>query len=275
MEKKYHFFYTKASLLFLTVGLCHANVVAPHDKCEVHLVGAEKKHSLPKHSLLAVALTESGYSSNGKLRPHPWTICKEGKTYYYKTRAEAVKAAQQFIRQGHRNLDFGCMQINYRHHGDKFKSVADMFEPQKNVSYAAAYLAKVIKKKPNWREAIAYYNSSNPLYQVPYRKKVLAYYDKIRKGDFADLVGSSVRLAVNNKPQPKRPAVSTKIVSLDTLSKLGKRLYASISSQNSLMLRTLAETKYKATREANESQVVEAQKRVRTITRHKARLSVS
>lgn len=45
------------------------------------------------------------------------------------------------IGQGAGNLDIGCFQLNYRWHGAAFASLADMFDPDRNATYAADYLA--------------------------------------------------------------------------------------------------------------------------------------
>jgi len=42
--------------------------------------------------------------------------------------------------RGAKLIDIGCMQINQHWNGSHIRSVAEMFDPEQNVEYAASYL---------------------------------------------------------------------------------------------------------------------------------------
>jgi soluble lytic murein transglycosylase-like protein len=56
-------------------------------------------------------------------------------------------------------IDVGCMQINHRFHGARFASVAQMFEPSRNVAYAADFLRMLRGREKNWTLAVARYHA--------------------------------------------------------------------------------------------------------------------
>ncbi len=51
------------------------------------------------------------------------------------------------------------MQINFRYHGAKFGSVAAMFDPARNVDYAAQFLRDLKTREGTWTLAVARYNA--------------------------------------------------------------------------------------------------------------------
>ena len=73
---------------------------------------------------------------------------------------------------GRRNIDIGCFQINHRWHGDRFGSVADMFDPLINARYAAAFLAELHSRTGDWLLAVGAYHSGTPGLAERYRAKV-------------------------------------------------------------------------------------------------------
>ncbi|MEY8882549.1 hypothetical protein [Donghicola sp. XS_ASV15] len=44
---------------------------------------------------------------------------------------------------GTTSIDVGCMQVNYRWHGEGFSSLEDMFDPAANTAYAAEFLTRL------------------------------------------------------------------------------------------------------------------------------------
>jgi soluble lytic murein transglycosylase-like protein len=51
------------------------------------------------------------------------------------------------------------MQINQHWHGSHFRSVAEMFDPEQNVQYAASYLKSLYQDAGSWTVAVARYNA--------------------------------------------------------------------------------------------------------------------
>lgn len=140
---------------------------------------AERTRRFPKGLLYAIARIESGRkaSSSSAVTPWPWTVTVKGKGNYYASKQEAVKAIKQFQRDGHSNIDVGCMQVNLYHHGRAFRSVEEAIDPVNNVAYATEYLVVLYKRYRNWQEAIKYYHSSDPTKHDYYLARVRRTWD--------------------------------------------------------------------------------------------------
>ena len=152
--------------------------------CHSYVDETEKKLSIPKNTLKAIALTESGQYFKGKgIVAWPWSINVQGKGYIFPTKEKAVQAAHFLVRSGHTNFDMGCMQINYRHHGSAFKSLNDAFSPQQNVEYAGQFLKSLFDKNKSWEIAKAHYHSGNPEFYIPYLKLVANHFEKLNDTD--------------------------------------------------------------------------------------------
>lgn len=54
----------------------------------------------------------------------------------------AVKIVENLIEKGIRNIDIGCMQINYKVHGKHFRNIEEMFEPRNNVNSFSLFFEK-------------------------------------------------------------------------------------------------------------------------------------
>jgi hypothetical protein len=129
--------------------------------CERIAEVAAMDRGLPPHVLPAIARTESGYAPEGEARrAWPWTLNVQGKPHYFGSKSEALKHLQAVLADGIRNVDVGCMQINYRWHGEKFRSLDSMLDPAVNVAYAALYLESLERRTGSWDKAIQHYHSS-------------------------------------------------------------------------------------------------------------------
>ena len=51
------------------------------------------------------------------------------------------------------------MQINEKFHGSKFDSLSAMFDPARNVDYAARFLKELRSREATWTMAVARYNA--------------------------------------------------------------------------------------------------------------------
>jgi soluble lytic murein transglycosylase-like protein len=69
------------------------------------------------------------------------------------------------------------MQINQHWHGSHFRSVAEMFDPEQNVQYAASYLNSTLSRRGFLDVAVARYNAGpgNPQEQRTYVCAVIAH----------------------------------------------------------------------------------------------------
>jgi soluble lytic murein transglycosylase-like protein len=122
---------------------------------------ASRRHEVPLAVLYAVALTETG--QRGSLQP--WALNIEGAAVYADSADDGLRRLEGALRGGARLVDVGCMQVNYYYHHRQFRSLAEMFEPARNVDYAARFLKDLRKREPSWTLAVARYHagpSNNP-----------------------------------------------------------------------------------------------------------------
>jgi hypothetical protein len=143
--------------------------------CERAAVATEMAQRLPRAVLFSVAMVESGRfnTETHKTRPWPWTINAEGKSYYFKTKHDAIAMVKTLRKQGVRSIDVGCMQINLRYHPDAFTDLDAAFDPIVNVAYAADFLKRLHARSDSWPEAIAAYHSQTKTRSQPYFARVI------------------------------------------------------------------------------------------------------
>src|SRR3954471_22170311 len=85
--------------------------------CERAIVEGARREGVPEGVLHAISLTETGRSQNGRFRPWPWAINREGKGYWFANSDEALAFARESLAAGRTSFDVGCFQINYFWHG--------------------------------------------------------------------------------------------------------------------------------------------------------------
>ena len=140
--------------------------------CEREILAAAAKYDIPAGILYSVGLTETG--RKGSLQPYALNV--EGKAYFGGSREEALRTFEAARASGAKLIDLGCMQINHHFHGDQFASPAEMFDPHKNVEYAAAFLARLHARHETWTMAVARYHAgpNNDPAQKRYVCRVIA-----------------------------------------------------------------------------------------------------
>ena len=82
------------------------------------------------------------------------------------------------VSNGSKNIDVGCMQLNYRWHKGAFNSLDDMFDPEKNIQYAAKFVKELYGRHQNWEDVIKHYHSNKKKFNVPYYQKVSKVWNK-------------------------------------------------------------------------------------------------
>jgi soluble lytic murein transglycosylase-like protein len=133
---------------------------------------AAERYEVPLGVLYSVGLTETGNRSS--LQPYAMNI--EGRPYFAKSLTDALAEFESARAGGAVLIDVGCMQINHHFHGQEFASVAQMFEPRRNVDYAARFLKDLRQREGSWTLAVARYHAgpnNNPA-QKRYVCKVIA-----------------------------------------------------------------------------------------------------
>ncbi|SEH76031.1 Transglycosylase SLT domain-containing protein [Tardiphaga sp. OK245] len=123
--------------------------------CEREMARAARRHNVPLGVLFAVGLSETG--RKGVLNPYALNV--DGRTVLATDLRNAVARFAEEKSKGAKLVDLGCMQINHRYHGEKFPSVEAMFDPARNVDYAARFLKDLREREGNWTMAVARYNA--------------------------------------------------------------------------------------------------------------------
>lgn len=119
------------------------------------MLRASKIFDVPVAVLYAVGLTETG--RRGSLQPYAMNV--EGAAVFSASVTEALAKFDAARARGARLIDIGCMQINHHFHGRAFRDVREMFEPRRNVDYAARFLKELRARQPNWTLAVARYHA--------------------------------------------------------------------------------------------------------------------
>lgn len=160
---------------FLTLALLAlpAQAAQPGADCESLAERAGAEAGVPAGLMTAIARTEAGRGiGGGKVRAWPWTLNQGGKGSYHADHETALAAAQAVIDSGVRNLDLGCMQLNWRWHGQAFRDAAEMLDPAANTRYAAMFLAELARRNGSWARAVELYHSADPDRGPTYARKV-------------------------------------------------------------------------------------------------------
>lgn len=123
--------------------------------CEREMRAAADEFDIPLGVLYAVGMTESG----GKKGLQPLAMNIAGKPFVASTLAEALARFEDERVRGVKLIDLGCMQVNHHYHGEHFASVAEMFDPHKNVQYAAHFLNELHARHDTWTMAVARYHA--------------------------------------------------------------------------------------------------------------------
>lgn len=132
--------------------------------------------------MLAIARVETGRQHEGEIHPWPWAVNSAGEGKWFDSQAEAVAFAEAALAKGDRNFDVGCFQINLRWHSKGFASLEDMFQPEQNADYAAAFLAKLNESEGGWRAATAAYHSRTEALSSVYIEKVETVLASLKNG---------------------------------------------------------------------------------------------
>jgi soluble lytic murein transglycosylase-like protein len=134
--------------------------------CEREMTRAAALNGVPINVLYSVGLTETG--RRGELSPYDMNI--DGRDVHSATLAEAMASFARAKLEGAKLIDIGCMQINEHWHGADFTSLSEMFDPIRNVEYAARFLKTLRAEEGSWTLAVARYNAgpNNPAAERTY-----------------------------------------------------------------------------------------------------------
>ena len=157
------------SFFYLLAGALLAN---KYD-CIIAAKKYEEIYGIPENLLLSVSLTESGRKiKNGEFISWPWTINRKGKGKFFDNKVTAINYVKEYTKKGKKNIDLGCMQVNFMYHPNAFKNFYEAFDPDKNVEWAANMLKSLYAKFGNWESAVGYYHSYRKSKRKQYSQKV-------------------------------------------------------------------------------------------------------
>ena len=135
-------------------------------QCEREMTCAAAANGVPLNVLYSVGLTETG--RKGELSPYDMNV--DGRDVHSASLAEAMANFAKAKARGAKLIDIGCMQINQHWHGADFASLSEMFDPARNVEYAARFLKTLRAEEGSWTLAVARYNAgpNNPAAERTY-----------------------------------------------------------------------------------------------------------
>lgn len=170
---------------------------------------ASKQLSVPADVMLAISLTETGRKMDNAYRPWPWTVNMEGKGFWFDTREEALAFVRKRHAAGARSFDVGCFQINFKWHGQHFRSIEDMFDPAINAAYAARFLGELFGEMGSWTKAAGAYHSRTPEFATRYAARFDRFRARIAGKELPVFEGTGsepLRVAEHVPEAPREPA---------------------------------------------------------------------
>lgn len=172
-------------------------VLANAPDCEALAEEAAARHGIPEGVLAAIARTESG----GGPRPSawPWTLNMAGEGMYLESAAAALAQLRGVLDSGRTNVDVGCMQVNWRWHGEAFESLEQMMDPVANTEYAARFLVDLWRREGTWDAAVQAYHSTDP-------ERGVAYLARVERNRRTGTGGGALMAAAAPVVQPASPA---------------------------------------------------------------------
>ena len=163
----------KVFILFSFFYLLAEVVLANKYDCIIAAKKYEEIYDIPKNLLLSISLTESGRRiKNGEFISWPWTINRKGKGKFFDNKVTAINYVREYTKKGKKNIDLGCMQVNFMYHPNAFKNFYEAFDPDKNVEWAATMLKSLYAKFGTWESAVGYYHSYRKSKRKKYSLKV-------------------------------------------------------------------------------------------------------
>jgi soluble lytic murein transglycosylase-like protein len=136
-------------------GFTSSRTMALENVCEREMLRAATIHDIPVGVLYAVALTETGH--RGGLNAYAMNVA--GRPVFNADLHAAMSVFASARENGVKLIDIGCMQINHHFHGRNFPSVEAMFDPRRNVDYAAIFLKRLQAREGSWTGAVARYHA--------------------------------------------------------------------------------------------------------------------
>ena len=178
--------------------------MANGDLCAAAIQEVERARRLPTGLLTAVAFAESGRRDPARKRAvaWPWTVNNAGDGRYFASKAEAIAHVEALRRDGRRNIDVGCMQINLMHHPDAFADLDEAFQPERNVGYGADFLRRLHQETGSWARAVERYHTADAARGQAYRERVYDRWQDVRLAEAVEGAPERERRVVRGLAAP-------------------------------------------------------------------------
>lgn len=129
----------------------------PAEACVQAMRQAATETGVPLDALQEISRVSASEGAPKQMQVWPWTVNLEGHGVWFDTENEALAYVFDHFRQGARQFDVGCFQLNYDWHARAFHTIEDMFDPLLNARQAAAHLSKLRNTHGTWPKAVRAY----------------------------------------------------------------------------------------------------------------------
>ena len=233
-------------LIIFIAKLSWASDISPNnfldssERCSRFFEDYEKKYDLPIKLLSSVSIIETGrrHPLLQTVSSWPWSVNHLGRSFYFDTKTDAIKFVSNLIKQGHRSIDVGCMQVNLKHHPQAFQTLQQAFDPKNNIAYAAKLLKNHYLNNASWVKAIAHYHSGETTRGREYANKVLKVWQE-KSSQFTEVSEPTKLNVTENSKSPSMTVervTDSNIGSLPEAGKIKKKITA-LSSRSPTRLK--------------------------------------
>lgn len=170
--------------------------------CGPAVDAAERQYGVPAGLLQAIALSESGRwdKQSKSTAAWPWAVTSGADSYFAPDKPAAIETVERLRREGRRNIDVGCMQVNLMHHPDAFANLDSAFDPETNAGYGARFLTSLRQATRSWARAVERYHSADPERGRGYRDRVYGRWRTVQAGGSPTIADNRRGPAVHRPP---------------------------------------------------------------------------
>ena len=178
-------------LIFVSINIGNADIYTCIESAKKY----EKIFQLPENLLVSVALTESGKKlKSGEFVAWPWTVNIKGQGKFFNSKDSVLKYVKSHIKKGKKNIDMGCMQVNYMYHPKAFTNLSLAFDPEANVKWSANLIKNLYDKYGSYKDAVGYYHSYRTLKKNKYSSKVFNTWRELNKNNIYAHINANKKL---------------------------------------------------------------------------------
>ena len=183
-----------APLRLTAAPLSYSNILKNSNFCARSIAKEERRLGIPHKLLYALSIKESGrwVKEDRANITWPWTVNAGGIGKHFNNRQNAIRHVRKLRKEGQRNIDIGCMQVNLHYHPNAFKTIEAGFDPATNVAYAAKFLSALKENHGTWQLAVRHYHSANQNKSGPYQNKVFQIWNAaLRNGNTGSAIADA------------------------------------------------------------------------------------